>query len=150
MNRTVIISATAVVVFGLAGFADAASPAKSFLSISITPDILDLGTVPFAGLYDSPASLTVRVESNCAHGPIMVSATELTRYHGGSVSPNRLSVKSEATNGYVTMEKPVAVSHPHNGSHEIGLNFRVQGEMDPAGQYRGTLTFTIMPPPLVK
>ena len=147
MKKTVAIMmwTMAVAVFGPAGVAEATGPVAPFVSLSITPDELDLGTVPFAGLWDSPASLKVLVQSNCSHGPILVSTTPLTSWQHRSVSADRIFVKSKATNGFVAMQKPVAVSEPQNGSHEIELSFRVQGEMDLAGQYSGTLTFTIMP-----
>jgi hypothetical protein len=97
--------------------------------------------------YDVPAALTVKVEANCMHGPIMISATKLKHRRGGSISPERLLVKTPATGGFVTMAKPVAISKPATGSHEIVLDLRVQTQfLDPAGEYTGTLMLTIMPP----
>jgi len=107
------------------------------------------GSVTFPTVhYGSSASLTVKVESNCLHGPIVASITALKHPRGGSVPPERISIKSPTTNGYVTMAKPVAISMPETGSHDIGLDFRLDIlASDYSGRYTGTITFTVMPPP---
>ncbi len=149
MKRLVITWVLAVTLFGLAGVAVAVRPAdRPFINISTTPDELDLGTSPFPGIYDIPAALTVEVEANCLHGPIMVSATTLKHRFGGSISPKRIFVKTAATGGFVAMAKPVAISKPTAGSHKIVLDFRVQTEFgNLAGKYAGTITVTVMPLP---
>jgi hypothetical protein len=46
------------------------------------------------------------------------------------------------------MAKPVIISRPETGSHDIELDFRLGTfPSDRAGRYQGTITFTIMPPP---
>ena len=148
MKRLVITWVLAVGLFGLAGIAGAEQTDKPFVNVSATPDELDLGTASlFADSYDVPAALTVKVESNCIHGPIMISTTKLKRRQGGSISPDRIFVKTSATGGFVTMARPVAISKPTVGSHEIVLDFRVNAQfLDPAGEYTGKLMLTIMPP----
>ena len=148
MKRIVITWVLAVGLFGLAGIAGAEQTSKPFVNVSATPDELDLGTASlFADSYDVPAALTVKVDSNCLHGPIMISTTKLKRRQGGSISPDRIFVKSPATGGFVTMARPVAISKPTIGSHEIVLDFRVNARfLDPAGEYTGKLMLTIMPP----
>jgi hypothetical protein len=94
-----------------------------------------------------PAALTVEVDSNCFHGPIMITTTKLKRRQGGSISPERIFVKTPATSGFVTMAKPVAISKSAEGPHKIVLDFRVETQfLDPAGEYTGTIMLTIMPP----
>jgi hypothetical protein len=67
---------------------------------------------------------------------------------GKEITPDRISVKSPITNGYVSMEKPVTISKPHLGSHDINLDFKLKvNPFEIAGQYKGTLTFTVMPLP---
>jgi len=151
-----------VVLFGAAGIAQADS--KPFVNISTTSNSLEFGMPMFlsegdthfgpgsvvfpTSHYASSASLTVKVESNCLHGPIVASITALKRHRGGSVPPERIFIKSPTTNGYVKMAKPVAISKPEIGSHDIDLDFRLDIlPSDRAGQYQGTITFTIMPPP---
>jgi hypothetical protein len=81
------------------------------------------------------------------HGPILISSTKLKRRQGGSISPERIFVKTPATNGFVPIAKPVAISKPAIGSHKIVLDFRVKTQfLDPAGEYTGTVTLTITPP----
>jgi len=148
MKRLVITWSLAAILFGLAGVAGAEKIDMPFVNISTSPDELDLGTTMlFADFYDVPAALTVNVDSNCMHGPIMISTTELKSRQGESISPERIFVKTPATNGFVTMAKPVAISKPMEGPHKIVLNLRVQSNfIKPAGEYTGTITLTIMPP----
>lgn len=148
MKRLVITWVLAVGLFGLAGIAGAEQTDEPFVNVSTTPDRLDLGTASiFADSFDVPAALTVKVEANCMHGPIMISVTKLKRRQGGSILPERIFVKTPATSGFVAMSRPVAISKPTTGPHKIVLDLRVQTRFfDPAGEYTGTLTLTIMPP----
>ena len=148
MKRLVIIWSLAAVLFGLAGIAGAGQIDKPFVNVSTTPDILDLGTSPvFTDSYDVLGALTVNVDSNCFHGPITISTTKLKRRQGGSISPNRIFVKTPATGGFVAMARPVAISKSTEGSHKIVLDLRVDTKfLDPAGEYTGTVTLTVMPP----
>jgi hypothetical protein len=144
MKRIIITWALTVGLFGLAAITEADEP---FVNISTTPDEVDLGTVPLTNIYDVPGALTVNVESNCVHGPIMISSTKLKRRQGGSISPERIFVKSPATNGFIAMARPVTISKPTIGSHTIVLDFRVEADfLYPAGEYSGTLMLTMMPP----
>jgi len=153
---------TAVVMFGAAGIAQADS--GPFVNVFATSNSLQYGapglfadgdthfgpgSVTFPTVhYGSTASLTVKVESNCLHGPIVASITELKHRKGGSIPPERIFVKSPTTDGYVTMARPVVISRPETGSHDIELDFRLDIlPSDHAGRYTGTITFTIMPPP---
>ncbi len=153
---------TAVVLFGVAGTAQADFGA--FVNISATSNSLEFGKPTFFSdgdtyfgpgsvvfpsvLFMSSASLTVKVESNCLHGPIVASITKLKHPRSGSISPERISIKAPTTNGYVPMAEPVVISRPEIGSHDIELDFRLEIlPHDRAGKYTGTITFTIMPPP---
>jgi len=160
--KLVITLLTAVVLSGVAGIAQADS--NPFVNVSATSDSLEFGrptffsdgdsyfgpgSVIFPGIhYASSASLIVKVESNCLHGPIVASITELKHRRGDSIPPERISIKAPTTSGYVTMAKPVAISRPETGPHDIELDFRLDIlPSDHAGRYTGTITFTIMPPP---
>lgn len=162
MKRLVTTWALLVVLFGLAGVAEAVRPsrkavrpsrtavpnnAKNIVSVSTTPDTLELGTSTHPGMHESAGALTVAVEANCPHGPILISTTKLRRKGGGLIPPDRISVRTPATGGFVKMARPVAISKPEKGSHKIVLDFKVQtGFNDPAGRYTGSITFTITPP----
>ena len=138
-----------IVLFGLAGIAQAVRPANPFVSITVKPSQLDLGNIPLVGTHDPLAVLTVQVEANCPHGPVMVSATAFERQGGGSISPKHVYVKSPAMNGFITMGKPVSISKPEAGSHDIVLKFRLKNvfdKLEPAGRYKGKFTFTVTPP----
>jgi len=151
MKKLVMTWTMAIVLFGWAGIAQTGRlvkpSAEPFLNIFTTPDELNLGTALYPGIHDSDAELTVHVESNCLHGSIIASMTRLKHAAGGFVPPERISIKSPVTNGFVTMARPVAISKPEPGSHNFELNFRVEtGFQDHQGKYTGNLTFTIMPP----
>ena len=149
--KRVLITAwiLAVASIGLATVAQAVQPAgqKPYVHVSPTPHSLDLGTAPGPGFYDIPKALTLRVESNCLHGPIMISATDLTGSSGRSIPPERFFVRSPATWGFVPMSRSVAVSKTQSGCHDIVLDFQVEtGTEEMAGTYQGALTVTVMPP----
>jgi hypothetical protein len=149
MKRLVIITwILAAWIFGLAGIAGAEQTDKPFINISTTPEKIDLGTATFfTNTYDVPAALTGKVDANCMHGPIMISATKLKRREGGSISPDRIFVKSKETGGFVAMSRPVAISGTTVGSQKIVVDLRVETEsLYPAGEYNGTLILTMMPP----
>lgn len=160
MKRRVIkICLVVVMLFTMPVIAQADAP---FVNISPSSDSLKFGEpvfsepsliAPGAALYPttfgtSSADLTLKVESNCLHGPIMASISKLRHRMGKTITPDRISIKAPITNGYVSMAKPVLISKPEMGSHDIDLSFRL--DIDPfeaAGRYEGTLTFTVMPLP---
>ena len=143
---TALILATASM--GLATVARAVQPAKKqFVHVSPSTYSLDLGTASSPGVYNIPKALTLNIDSNCLHGPIKISVTNLKRHPVGSIPPERIFVRSSATWGFVAMDRPVAVSKTQSGSHAIVLDLQVQtGFNDFAGKYRGMLTVTVMPP----
>lgn len=159
---TTLLTAVAVVLFGVAGIAQAVS--GTFVNISATSERLEFGKPTYFSDFDtyfgpgsvtfptvhymSSASLTVKVESNGLHGPIVASITALKHHISGFIPPEHIFIKAPTTNGYVTMAKPVIISGPETGSHDIELDFRVDlFSSDFAGRYTGTITFTVMPPP---
>jgi hypothetical protein len=120
---------------------------KPFLSVSTKPESLDLGMAPSIGPYQVDAAFTVEVDTNCALGPIYVSATPLKRENGGSIEPESIFVRTSATDGFVAMKKPVAISQPTTGSQKIVVDVKVVTQaLGPAGEYSGVFTFTIAPP----
>ena len=174
MKKLVLITCTTMMVmFGLAGTAQADSKplvgpftlqpdtGGPFVSISTLSNVLKFGSPTFAepilapglamfpSIYRSAAaSLIVHVESNCLHGPIVASVTELKHSGGHTIPPERILIKAPVTNDeYIRMGKPVVISEPETGSHDIELNFKLQAtHFDYAGRYSGTIIFTIMPP----
>ena len=159
MRRVMKTLLVAIILFAMPVIAQANAP---FVNISPSSDSLQFGDIEFTGpsliapgaaLYptifgSSSANLTLKVESNCLHGPIMASITTLRHRWGKSITPDRISIKSPITDGYVSMAKPVLISKPEMGSHNIDLSFRLEiNPFEAAGRYEGTLTFTIMPLP---
>ena len=133
-----------------------------FVNISPSSDSLKFGEPEFSegsligpstGIFPSifgtsSASMTLKVESNCLHGPIMASISTLRHRMGQKITPDRISIKAPITDGFVSMEKPVVISEPQAGSHNIKLDFKLEvNPFEAAGRYEGTLTFTIMPLP---
>ena len=160
MKRAKTIWFVVVILFTMPVIALADTP---FVNITPSSDSLQFGKPeytlegshigPGAVLYPatlgtSSASLTLKVESNCLHGPITAEISKLRHRMGRTINPDRVSVKSPITNGFVSMAKPVMISKPAMGSHDIDLSFRLDiTTFESAGQYKGTLTFTVMPLP---
>ncbi len=131
------------VLLGTAGVVKAEEP---FVRIS-AGESFKLGTFSFWEDGTSSSVLTVKVESNCLHGPVVASITPLKRAGSISVTPDRIMVKTETTGVYVSMATPVAISETTEGSHDIKMNFKIKTLItDRAGRYSGTLAFTVMPP----
>ena len=144
MKKFLITCAILLALFGTTGIIQADEP---FVRISTTPESFNLGTFSFWEDGISPAVLTVKVESNCLHGPVVASISPLKRAGGNTITPDRVLVKTSTTGGFVSMAKPVAISGTTEGSHDIKMNFKIKTDiMDYAGRYSGTLAFTIMPP----
>ncbi|MBW7988671.1 MAG: hypothetical protein FVQ84_01425 [Planctomycetes bacterium] len=159
MKRVIKTLLVAIILFAVPVTAQADAP---FVNISPSSDSLKFGDPVFskpsligpgAALYPSifgtsSADMTLKVGSNCLHGPIMASITTLRHRWGKSITPDRISIKSPITDGYVSMAQPVLISKPKMGSHDIDLSFRLNvNPFEAAGRYEGTLTFTIMPLP---
>ncbi len=140
----------AVVALCWVGNAWAVKPAdtadKPFINVTTTPKEVDLGT-GFMGDHEVKAAVTVAVEANCVHGPIYLSVTPLNRKNGSSIEPDRVSVRTAATDGYVAMKKPVAISQTTKGSHKVVVDVKVDTPAGyEAGKYEGVFTFMITPP----
>lgn len=159
MKRVIKIWLVAIMLFAIPVIAQADAP---FVNLSPSSDSLQFGDpvfsepsliAPGAALYPatfgtSSADLTLKVGSNCLHGPIMASITTLRHRWGKSITPDRISIKSPITDGYVSMAQPVLISKPEMGSHDIDLSFRLDiNPFEAAGRYEGTITFTLMPLP---
>ncbi len=144
MKKLIVIWSILIALFGSAGIIKADEP---FVRISTTTGSLDLGTLTFWGDGVSSAVLTVKVESNCVHGPIVASITSLEQTGGGYIAPDRISIKTPTTGGFVPMAKPVSISETAEGSHDITANFKIDTNIrDHAGRYNGSIAFTVMPP----
>lgn len=148
-NRThraacLAIAAAVVILVAAAEKAEALPRVQRYVSVSVSPQQLDLGTVPQPGTYDSPADLTVHVAANCAHGGVVASATALQRAGGGVIPLARFFVKIPATGQYVAMTAPVAITGPMMpGVFDVVLKFRVETTLaDIPGEYAGTITLT--------
>ena len=128
MKRVLITACLlALASIGLATVAKAVQTDKApFVHVAPSTYSLDLGRAAASGYHTVNKALKLRVESNCLHGPIKVSSTEFRRKLGGSIPPDRIFVRSSATWGFVPMNKPVAVSRPHKGSHDIVLDMQVE------------------------
>jgi hypothetical protein len=142
--KKLIILAILVAAFATVGVVQADEP---YVRISTDQKSLNLGTISFWDDGLSSETLTVIVESNCLHGPIVAAISELKRSGCPSITPDRVEVKTPATNGFVSMAQPVAISETTMGSHKIEMSFKIKTYLkDRAGRYSGTLAFTVMPP----
>lgn len=150
MKRVVTCALVSAALFGMAATALAVKPAneeKPFLIVSTTPESLELEMSPSAMSPEVEAAFTVNVDTNCKLGPIYVSTTPLKHRNGASIEPENILVRSSATQGFVAMKKPVAISTPAMGPNKIVVDVKVLTKiLGPAGDYSGVFTFTIAPP----
>lgn len=117
------------------------------IKISTTPEKINLGTTGFPGEHEASSIVTVKIDSNCLHGPIIASIKGLKHKSGKLIRPGRIFVRGPETYGYVSMARPVVISKPAIGPHSVDLSFKVNTDLDdPAGGYEGVITFTIAPP----
>ena len=124
--KKLVTLALFVALFATIGVVQADEP---YVRISTDHKSLNLGTISFWDDGLSSEILTVIVESNCLHGPIVAAISELRRSGGSSITPDRIEVKTPATNGFVSMAQPVAISETTMGSHKIEMNFRIKTYM---------------------
>lgn len=145
--KRIVLWTILVALTGSAGIASTVEN-KPFIRVSTTPDELDLGTANFfAGIHEVPGALKVEVESNCLHGPILISTTPLERRGGGFIKQDDIYVRIPKITDYVSLKKPVVIMSTSAGPQEVVLDFKVNAGLDnPSGQYQGTIILTIVPP----
>lgn len=112
---------------------------QPYLSMSVTPGQLDLGSFPpQPGSYDLQATVTLHITANCPYH-VEVSLEQFIRAGGGSIPLDRTSVQ---------MVTPISspVPTPIGGEDvDVELNFNIKTTFeDLAGTYTATVTFTIM------
>ena len=150
MKRVVTWALVSAALLGIAATASAVLPAngdKPFLVVSTTPKNLDLGTAPMTGPLQVDGAFIVNVDTNCKLGPIYVEATSLKHSNGTSIEPENILVRTPATQGFVAINKPMAISSPTTGSNKIAVDVKVLTKVArSAGEYSGVFTFTIAPP----
>lgn len=135
------------VCFILLSSAEIVSAEEPFVYISFKQEKVNLGS---SLLWDNiiPEALTLKVNSNCIHGPIVASMSSLKNKNSNVINQDRVFIKTLATNGFVSLIRPVIISRPKFGSHDIIIDFMVKanGEFDLAGTYSGSMAFTVLPP----
>jgi hypothetical protein len=116
-----------------------------YVQVTVTPNPIDLGTVPQPGAYDSPAVLKVHLAANCNHGGIVISITPLSLVGGGAtLGLDRIFVKPPGAPDFLPMTAPIGIAPP-GGPIVVDyvLKFRVETTWgDDPGQYAGTIVIT--------
>ncbi|MGD8786085.1 MAG: hypothetical protein PVJ60_01570 [Phycisphaerales bacterium] len=160
MKKLITTCLIVLIILGTVGVAKAY--VDPYVSVTTTSSALEFGRATFAEgsskpgkalfpnvLYSASASLTVKVDSNCMHGAMAVSMTELKHSGGRTIPLERIAMKAPTTSGYVPLIRPVIISDPQAGPHNIDLEFRVERLVrDRAGKYSGNIILTMMPLPL--
>jgi hypothetical protein len=117
---------------------------QPYVSVSLSDDKLDLGTVSRPGVYDSSATITIHVAANIAHGGVIVSMAAPLDGPGNATIPlNRISVK-RLNGSFTPLTAPVSVTGPMNpGIADVPINLRVETDYgNPPGTYLGTIVVT--------
>jgi len=168
MKKVVMICVMAVVWFGLTGVVQAVRPVmprfhgnmvipvkpfKPFVSISITPDKLYLGTILPMSLGSLPAKLEAHIVANCPHR-VKASFTPFAQQRGRvSIRPEDMSVVINGVDVPIAGEKVPIISSVEPTPREgvdvpVDMKFSLANAVQyPAGPYEGTLIFTVMAGP---
>jgi hypothetical protein len=145
MKKVLVILVFSLVSLSSVGIARAEGP---YVYAFVDQTEVNLGTIL---MWDTviPDALTLKINSNCLHGPIVARISSLNSLRGGQILPDRIFIRTPYTGGFVSMCRPVAISEPALGSHDIVIDFKVKanGLNDLAGKYSGTIAFTVMPSP---
>jgi len=115
---------------------------QPYVSISVTPGQLDLGSIPpQPDSYDIQATLTLHITANCPYH-VEVSLEQFIRAGGGSIPLERTLVQ---------MVTPISSPGPTPEAGEyvdVELNFNIKTTFeDLPGTYTATVIFTIMEGP---
>ena len=144
MKKLLIILVLGLICFNPLGIAHSEEP---YVYLSFDQKEVRLGSYL---LWDKviPEALTVKVNSNCFHGSVVASMSSLKNSIGGRIDQDRVYIKTTATGGFISLSRPVIISQPAFGSHDIQVDFMVKanGELKRAGKYSGVIAFTILPP----
>jgi len=161
MKKVVMICVMAGVWFGLATSAEAVRPvtppmvvpAKPFVSISVKPDKLDLGTIPTSCLGSSPAKLEAHIIANCPH-QVRASLEPFEQKRSRvSIRPKDMSVIINGIDVPIAGAKVPIISSvkptPRGGVDvPVDMKFSLANPLlYPAGPYEGVLIFTVMAAP---
>jgi len=158
MKKVVMICVMAAVWFGLATSAQAVRPvtppmvvsAKPFVSISVKPDKLDLGTITPGTLGSLLAKLEAHTIANCPH-QVKASFEPFEQKRSRvSIRPEDMSVVLNGVDVPIAGAKVPIISSvkptPRGGVDvPVDMKFSLANAVRyPAGSYKGTLIFTIM------
>jgi hypothetical protein len=150
MKRSLVICATALVCFALAGVARAMPIDGPFITVSVKPEKIDLGAVRPVGLQGLPAKLTAHIVANCPHH-VEASFEAFTQEGGGgSIRPEHTSIQINGVDVPVAGRGvPIASSTRPTpvGGVDVPLNLNVSVTnvlQHLPGTYRATLLLTVM------
>ncbi|MCG3178537.1 MAG: hypothetical protein BIFFINMI_00865 [Phycisphaerae bacterium] len=137
------VAASAIAVWLAVGLPQLAAGPQigRFISLTASPNPLDLGAISQPGAFDSSAVLTAHFVANCSHGNLVVSCGDLVSATGSVIPADRLYLRLPDTGNYVPMTAAVQVALPAGPAVlDLALRFRVQTlGSEPAGTYTGTL-----------
>ena len=164
MKKVAMICVMAVVWFGLTGTVQAVRPVmppmvipvkpfKPFVSISIKPDILNLGVIPHRGSLLT--KLEAHIVANCPHQVRASFAPFAQQRQRGRVSirPKDMSVVINGVKVPIARRAVPIISSvkptPAGGVDvPVDMKFSLDNAVRyAAGPYEGTLTFTVMAGP---
>jgi hypothetical protein len=151
MKRLAAVCVVTVVCFSLAENVEAVVSNETFVSISVSPDKVDLGTVKDPQVDQLLGKLKAHIVANCPH---FVEASFDGFAHldnKGSILPKHVTVAINGAMVKTDRYGVVVLSSPRPtpvGGVEVPLelDFTVMNAISyPAGTYGGVLTLTVMP-----
>jgi hypothetical protein len=114
---------------------------QRYVSLTATPNPLDLGTLTGVGVHTFEALLAMRLTSNCAHGGVVMVAQPLRTEGGAEIPLSALFVQLPGSSEYLPLSVPVALTAPAGpGVLDFQVGFRAVADHTIApGSYVGTL-----------
>ena len=146
MNKLYVILLAAFISISSVGITKAKEP---YVYLSVQQKDVNLESLLYCDTITHNA-LKLTVYSNCFHGPVVACMSSLKNLEGAEILSDRIFIKTDYTGSFISMDRPVIISKPEFGTHDIIIDFKVKanGAYDRAGCYSGTIAFTIMPPAL--
>jgi hypothetical protein len=156
MKKVIVISVMAAACFGMAGMVHSVQslPPKivtiePYVSLSFTPDKIDLGIVSPAGFKNMPVKLEAHIVANCPHQVRASFEPFKSRDTNISISPDQTTVEINGKNIPTTSSGvPILTSArptpPEGVEVPVDIKFSARGLLlYPAGPYKGSVVLTI-------
>ncbi|OHB61039.1 MAG: hypothetical protein A2167_04410 [Planctomycetes bacterium RBG_13_46_10] len=156
MKKIVVISVMAAACLEMAGMVKSVQPVlppklslEPFVSLSFTPDKIDLGNVSPVGFKNMPVKLQAHILANCPHQVKASFEPFKNKNSNVSIRPEHTSVEINGrdipmTGSGVSILSSARPTPPEGVKVPVDIKFSARGLLlYPAGPYKGSIVLTI-------